>query len=109
MLTTRGNQSRWTNRLTPIERTGKATIEGIEQVARHVLKPWFHEGQTGVKFAIQPTLRSHDVLTRETIINTVARCVGMNHKVDLKQYDVLILVEVYKVSLFLLRPYQVSL
>ena len=94
-------QSRWTSRLTPIERTGKATVEGVEEVARHVLKPWFHEGQTGVAFAIKPTLRHHDVLTRDVIITTVAKCVGQNHRVDLKKYDVLILVEVYKVRLAL--------
>jgi len=90
-------QMRYTNRLTPIERTGKATVEGIEEVARHVLKPHFHEGQEGVKFAIRPSLRHHDVLTRDVIINTVARCVGLQHRVDLKNYDVLVLVEVYKV------------
>ena len=99
-------QSRWTSRLTPIERTGKATVEGIEEVAKHVLKPWFHEGQTGVAFAIKPTLRHHDVLTRDIIITTVARCVGQSHRVDLKNYDVLILVEVYKVRLALLIPLQ---
>lgn len=90
-------QSRWTSRLTPIEQTGKATLEGIESIAKQVLKPHFHEGQTGVKFAIRPTLRNHDVLSRTEIINTVAKCVGLQHKVDLKNYDVLILVEVYKV------------
>jgi len=89
-------QCRWTNRLTPIELTGKATVEGIEEVAMHVLKPWFHEGQTGVAFAIRPSLRNHDVLTRDIIIETVARCVGRGHRVDLRNYDVLILVEVYK-------------
>ncbi|KAF8443346.1 hypothetical protein BGX38DRAFT_1120220 [Terfezia claveryi] len=89
-------QSRYTSRLTPIERTGKATVEGIEEVAMHVLKPHFHEGQEGVRFAIRPSLRHHDVLTRDVIIKTVARCVGLQHKVDLKNYDVLILVEVYK-------------
>lgn len=97
------SQSRWISRLTPIEQTGKATVEGIEEVARHVLKPHFHEGQQGVKFAIRPTIRNHDVLTRDLIINTVAKCVGLQHKVDLKNYDVLILVEVYKVG-FVITP-----
>ncbi|KAF8469021.1 hypothetical protein BDZ91DRAFT_721589 [Kalaharituber pfeilii] len=95
-LTSGVKQSRWTNRLTPIERTGKATIEGIEEIAKHVLKPWFHEGQAGVNFAIRPSIRNHDVLTRDLIIGTVASCVGPGHKVDLKEYDLLILVEVYK-------------
>lgn len=42
-------QSRWTHRLTPVTRTGKATLEGLEEVAKEVLKPYFHEGQEGVK------------------------------------------------------------
>lgn len=87
-----------THRLTPIERTGKATLEGLEEVAAHVLKPYFHSGQTGVKFAIRPSIRNHDVLKRDQIIQTIARCVGPSHKVDLKNYDVMILVEIYKVS-----------
>lgn len=91
-------QSRWTNRLTPIERTGKATVESLEEVARIVLKPHFHEGQSGVRFAIRPTIRNHNILSRELVINTIAKCVGREHQVDLKAYDVLILVEVYKVG-----------
>jgi hypothetical protein len=44
------SQSMWTHRLTPISRTGKATPEGLEEVAREVLKPHFHEeGQEVVK------------------------------------------------------------
>lgn len=42
-------QSIWTHRLTPVTRTGKATLEGLEEVAKEVLKPHFHEGQEGVK------------------------------------------------------------
>lgn len=42
-------QSKWTQRLTPVTRTGKATLEGLEEVAKEVLKPYFHEGQEGVK------------------------------------------------------------
>ncbi|KAI5790697.1 hypothetical protein DFH27DRAFT_486193 [Peziza echinospora] len=95
-LETRTVQSRVTHRLTPIERTGKATLEGLEEVAAHVLKPYFHSGQTGVKFAIRPSIRNHDVLKRDQIIQTIARCVGPSHKVDLKNYDVMILVEIYK-------------
>lgn len=42
-------QSKWTHRLTPVTRTGKATLEGLEEVAKEVLGPHFHEGQEGVK------------------------------------------------------------
>ncbi len=50
-----------------------------------------------LQFAIRPSLRNHSVLTREVIIRRVAAAVGPGHTVDLKHYDLLILVEVYKV------------
>lgn len=54
------------------------------------------------KFAIRPTIRNNDKLDRDYIIKTVADAVSQlnsNHSVDLKNYDCLILVEVYRVSL----------
>ncbi|KAI5842508.1 hypothetical protein DFP73DRAFT_479854, partial [Morchella snyderi] len=91
------SQSMWTHRLTPISRTGKATPEVLEEIAREVLKPHFHEeGQEVVKYAIRPTSRNHNVMSRDDIIKKVADIVGPKHKVDLKNYDVLILVDIYK-------------
>lgn len=48
-------QSKWTHRLTPVTRTGKATLDGLEVVAKEVLKPYFHEGQEGVKVRLLST------------------------------------------------------
>ena len=42
-------RSKFLHRLTPISRTGKATVGGLEGVAKAVLEPHFHSGQTGVK------------------------------------------------------------
>lgn len=53
------------------------------------------------KFAIRPNTRNHDTLNRDVIIKTVADAVqrmGSSHSVNLKHYDCLILVEVYRVS-----------
>lgn len=72
-------------------------MEGLKEVATQVLAPHFHSGQKGVKFAIRVTSRHHNTLGRLDIINEVARTVGPDHNVDLKKYDVLILIEVYKV------------
>lgn len=37
-------------RLTPIIRTGRATLEGLEELAKIVLESYFHrEGQEGIK------------------------------------------------------------
>ncbi|TGZ81196.1 hypothetical protein EX30DRAFT_306517 [Ascodesmis nigricans] len=94
--TTGNRRMKFLSRLTPVELTGKATLESIEKVAATVLKPHFHDGQEGLKFAIRPTSRNHHVLKRDEIIRCVAKCVGPKHTVDLKNYDLLILVEIYK-------------
>lgn len=50
------------------------------------------------KFAIRPNIRNNKDLTRDQVIKTVAAAVGPGHSVDLKDYDLLILVDVYKAS-----------
>jgi len=93
-------RTRFTQRLSPMSMMGKASEEGLEKVATVVLKESFLDvGAVGLKFAIRPTIRNHNVLKRDSVIKQVAAIVakGKDHKVDLKGYDVLILVEVYKV------------
>ncbi|KAF3927396.1 hypothetical protein ABW21_db0205536 [Orbilia brochopaga] len=97
-------RTRFTNRLTPISRTGKANYEDLEAIAKEVLQPHFHDGRTGVKFAIRPNLRDHNVMNRDEIIKTVARTVGAEHKVDLKNYELLVIVEVFRAGLGGLLP-----
>ncbi|TID13959.1 hypothetical protein E2P81_ATG07026 [Venturia nashicola] len=107
-------QSRSVKRLTPITLVGKATESGIEEVARSVLRPHFHDGvrgkkvnalrlvitvvetDTDAKFAIRSNIRNHSTLKRDVVIKQVAGIVGADHHVDLKAYDFLILVEIYK-------------
>ena len=50
------------------------------------------------QFAIRPTIRNHNTLKRDAVIKQVASIVGTDHSVDLKNYDLLILVDVNKVS-----------
>jgi len=45
-------RSKFVHRLTPITRTGKATLEGLREVAAEVLKPHFHSGQEGIKVSL---------------------------------------------------------
>ncbi len=90
---------RWVKKLTPMTMMGKATVEGLEKVAKEVLKPVFHdEGIQPVSFAIRPTRRNHNVMKRDDIIKQIAKAVGGKHSVDLKKYDSLILIDVYRVS-----------
>ncbi|KAI9845050.1 MAG: hypothetical protein M1838_001907, partial [Thelocarpon superellum] len=90
-------QTRHVKRLTPMTLMGKAFERELELLARTILGPHFHEaGLAPKKFAIRPTIRKHNVLTRDVVIQKVAEVVGPGHSVDLTHYDVLILVEVYK-------------
>ncbi|KAK8155546.1 hypothetical protein BC567DRAFT_38674 [Phyllosticta citribraziliensis] len=88
---------RFVKRLTPMTLMGKATEEGLQDVATKVVAPHFHgPDKAGKKFAIRPNVRNHKTLSRDTIIRTVAAAVGPGHSVDLKNYDLLILVDIYK-------------
>ena len=91
-------RARFVKRLSPMAIIGKATEDGLAKVANAVLGPVFHGDEDGLKFAIRPTRRNHNVMKRDDIIKQVARAVGRDHKVDLKAYDRLILVDVYRVS-----------
>jgi tRNA acetyltransferase TAN1 len=115
-------QSRSVKRLTPMALMGKATEAGLGEVAQQVLAPHFHNPPILAKkvlstdpfyrhaavrsansrpqqFAIRPNIRNHDILSRDSVIKQVASIVGPVHQVDLKSYDLLILVEIYKVRL----------
>ncbi len=50
-----------------------------------------------IKFAIRPSIRNNKEFTRDEVIKSVAAAVGPGHTVDLRGYDLLILVEIYKV------------
>lgn len=80
---------------------GQATEKGIDAAASSALAPFFHaEGPEARKFAIRPSLRHNPPsVTRDTVIRQIADIVGEKHEVDLKNYDLLILVEVYKVRI----------
>lgn len=91
-------RARFVKRLSPMAMMGKATEDGLAKVADAVLAPVFHGDQHGLKFAIRSTRRNHNVMKRDDIIKQIASAVGGVHKVDLKGYDRLILVDVYRVG-----------
>lgn len=98
--TTKAKNTRFTQKLTPITFSVSASQEELVKLAEKVLKPHFHQekDQKPVTFAIQVTRRNFNTLEKEDIIKTIANCVGRDHghKVDLKKYDKLIMVECYK-------------
>ncbi|KAE8152708.1 hypothetical protein BDV25DRAFT_150645 [Aspergillus avenaceus] len=89
-------RSRYIQRMTPVKSVRKTLSVDLEAFAQEILKPHFHSGGPAKKFAIRPTSRNNATFNRDTIIKTVARAVGPGHSVDLKNYDVIILVEVIK-------------
>lgn len=112
-----GPRSRYIKRLTPVSRVRKTMGSGLESLCDELLPPHFtvEEEPTakaavanedgvprpqGVKFAIRPTIRNNNKLNRDQVIQTVAPKVEAlgkgKHSVDLKGYDKLILVDVYR-------------
>lgn len=87
-------RSRWIQRMIPLSSVKKTLSVEIEEFAREILKPHFHAGGPPRKYAIRPTVRNNNKYTRDIIIKTVADVVGPGHPVDLKNYDLLIIVEV---------------
>jgi tRNA acetyltransferase TAN1 len=45
-------------------------------------------------------MRNHNTMKRDAIIKMVAGLVGQPHKVDLKNYDLLITIEIYQVCFY---------
>ncbi|EGW30009.1 uncharacterized protein SPAPADRAFT_158333 [Spathaspora passalidarum NRRL Y-27907] len=92
--------TRYTQKLSPVTDSCSASKEELKNLAKRVLAPHFHSGdqQQPVKFAIQISKRNFNTLKKDEMIKTIAECIGhdYNHKVDLKDYDKLIVVECYK-------------
>ncbi|OQO12408.1 hypothetical protein B0A48_03050 [Cryoendolithus antarcticus] len=90
-------RTRTVKRLVPMTLMGRASAEGLEKVATEVLAPHFHtEPVLSRTYAIRTNIRNHSILKRDDIIKQVATLVGSPHTVDLKNFDHLILVEVYQ-------------
>lgn len=97
-------KSRYIKRLTPISNLAKALSQGLEKICEDVLPRYFGPGKDenvkSTTFAIRPTIRNNDKLNRDGVIKLVATHIEElgegQHKVDLKQYEKGVLVEVYR-------------
>jgi tRNA acetyltransferase TAN1 len=79
---------------------------GLESLCDEVLPPEFRidsvdgEPSSGCKFAIRPTIRNNEKFNRDDVIRMVADKITAlgngKHSVDLKGYDKLVLVDVYR-------------
>ncbi|RKF82077.1 tRNA acetyltransferase TAN1 [Golovinomyces cichoracearum] len=108
--------SRYINRLTPMTLMKKATQEDLEELSHRVLTPYFYlnhtiavskskdnpleETRKEVKelssYAIRPTIRHHHTLGRDQVIKMIAASISDVHKVDLKNPDLVIIVDIYQ-------------
>ncbi|CCH42573.1 THUMP domain-containing protein 1 [Wickerhamomyces ciferrii] len=93
--------TRYTQKLTPITWSSSASIEELTKLAKHVLAPHFHQDkeiQKPLSFAVKVSSRNFNTIEKMDIITKIAECVGRDHghKVDLKKFDKLILVECFK-------------
>ncbi|CAD0085247.1 unnamed protein product [Aureobasidium mustum] len=88
-------RTRFCNRLTPMTLMGKATEDGLEKTAKQVLAPHLHT---------EPRVPTK----RMDIIQKVASMVGPGHQVDLKNPDVLILVEIYTIEAPKEQPVEIA-
>lgn len=96
-------RTRYVQKLTPIMSSCSASLEQLNKLAEHVLGPRFHTEaakEKGIKFAIEVTRRNFNTIPKMDIINSLVSYIGQNqtykHKVDLKDYDKLVLVECFK-------------
>ncbi|EAW09683.1 THUMP domain-containing protein [Aspergillus clavatus NRRL 1] len=83
---------RWVQRMTPVKSIRKTLSVDLEAFAKEILKPHFHSGGPPKKYAIRPTVRGNNKFNRDGVIKTIADVVGPEHPVDLKNYDLIILV-----------------
>ncbi|SMN18050.1 similar to Saccharomyces cerevisiae YGL232W TAN1 Putative tRNA acetyltransferase [Maudiozyma saulgeensis] len=96
-------RTRYVQKLTPVTNSCSASMEQILKLAEKVLSPHFHSTESekeGYKFAVEVTRRNFNTIPKMDIINNLVSVVCENgkykHKVDLKNYDKLILVECFK-------------
>jgi len=102
-------RSRYLNRLTPMTLLGRATEKGVEEVGKAVLKGHFQLARgeespvrstnpeiAACSYAIRPTIRNHNTLSRGEVINQVAALIGEKHPVNLTKPDKVIIIEIFQ-------------
>ncbi|KAI0150607.1 hypothetical protein GGR57DRAFT_187554 [Xylariaceae sp. FL1272] len=100
-------RSRFINKLTPITHSGKATEKGVEEIAKKLLPEHFQlaEGEAEetndeeeklCSYAIRPSFRAHNTLNRDVVIPNIAQLISKRHKVDLKNPDKVIVIDIFQ-------------
>ncbi|OCF57556.1 hypothetical protein L486_05014 [Kwoniella mangroviensis CBS 10435] len=93
---------KWCKRIIPVTGIAGATIKQLSEMSSKVVEEGFKtEDNRSLKFAIDTNTRQSDRLDRMDMIHTVAAeitNINIEHKVDLKNPDKTVLIELYKNS-----------
>ncbi|PKI82779.1 hypothetical protein MVES_003175 [Malassezia vespertilionis] len=87
-------RSRFIQRLAPVQVLCRAETDCIRSAASALLPRFF--GADKKTYRIEPRIRSHTALSRDTLIPLVASCIPPDHRVDLANAELVILVEILK-------------
>ncbi|KAI0078791.1 hypothetical protein K474DRAFT_1659968 [Panus rudis PR-1116 ss-1] len=91
------SQTRTAQRLTPVSACCPPNLPEIQSLCTRLLAPILEEYKDkAFTYKIELRLRNHTNLKRPDIVQTLAKCVPDNHKVDLDNPEVFILVEIFK-------------
>lgn len=94
---TKKHMSRFLLRLLPVEVSCYASGEEISRAITPIIKQYFPvDAEAPVKFAVQYDARANSGIERMKIIDAVAKSVPEPHKVDLKNPDKTIIVQIIK-------------
>ncbi|WFD20637.1 hypothetical protein MCAP1_002886 [Malassezia caprae] len=90
-------RSRFVQRLTPVRALCHADTESIRAAAPRALRAAFPKDRA-CTYRIEPRIRAHTSLTRDSLIPLMAACVPADegHRVDLARPDVIVVVEVLR-------------
>ncbi|CDO91707.1 unnamed protein product [Kluyveromyces dobzhanskii CBS 2104] len=94
-------RTRFVQKLTPVTDSSHASMEELAKLCERVLPQHFHEeGSEPVKFAVEINKRNFNTMDKMEMIKYIAGFVGkqgsLNHTVDLKNYDKLVLLQCFK-------------
>ncbi|CAB4476067.1 hypothetical protein RhiirA5_350926 [Rhizophagus irregularis] len=90
-------KTRFSMRMIPITKTCYANMNDIKKMAEEILKPRFHslKDNQQIQYAIVPNFRNNNVIDRMELINAIAELVGNQHKVNLDDPKLVIIVDVF--------------
>ncbi|KAF7791667.1 hypothetical protein EIP86_002690 [Pleurotus ostreatoroseus] len=97
IISSGATQTRYAQRLTPVSTTCPTNLPEMKALCTRLLEPFF-EAEDGKTFSykLELRMRNHNTLSRKQIIDELAACVPSEHKVNLENPDVFILIEIFK-------------